>query len=103
VAVGEDFRAVELAPLAANGGGGIGGDDALDVMPVHLAREGAVGGFPHGRGRHHGQPVAGVPGGAPAKMRDLADDPAVMPVDALRELLEIGDDRIVADVDLAEH
>ena len=103
MAVGEDFRAVELASLAADGSGRIGGDDAPDVMLVHLAREGAVGGFTHGRGCHDGKPVAGVPGGAPAQMRDLADDPAIMLVDALRELLEIGDDRVVAHIDLPEH
>ena len=59
--------------------------------------------FPQPRGRYDRKPVGHIPGCAAAEMRYLADETAIMPVDALRELLEIRDDAVRAHVDLAEH
>ena len=94
MAAGHGLAAVEPALLAAPGGGGVVGDDAVDVVPVHLAREVAMAAFAD-RGRRHGrQPVHRRRGGAPAEMRDLAHDRGAVAVDAPREGLQVGDDGV---------
>ena len=77
-------------------------DDAAEVPVLHLLRERAVLRLAHPRGRHRHQPVAGVPARAAAHMGELAHQRGALAVDALGELLEIGQDAIVADVELAE-
>ena len=61
-----------------------------------------MGVLAHRRRRDRGQPVLDVPERAVPHMGDLAHEPAPVPVHALGELAEHGDDRVVADVDLAE-
>ncbi len=77
-------------------------DDPGEVPVLHLLGEGAVLGLPHRRGRHGRQPVAGVPARAPAHVRDLAHEGRAMGVHALGELAEMGDDPVLAHVELAE-
>ena len=101
VAVGEDLAAVQAALVAPPRRRGVGGDDPLDVLVLHGAGIAAVLGFAQARGADRGDPVVGMPDGAPAHVGDLADQRGAVPVDALRKRLEVGDDGIVADVDLA--
>ena len=101
MAAGHGLAAVEPAFLAAHGGSGVVGDDAVDVVAVHLARDVAMAALAD-RGRRHGrQPVHRGRGGAPAEMRDLAHDRGAMAVDARREGLQVGDDGVARHVDLA--
>ena len=97
---GGQLEAVQAAFLAAAGGGGVVGDDAADVGVFHLLRDGAAGRLALGRRRHGRQPVLGVPPGAPAHVGELDHQRRTVPVDAVGELLEEGDDAVVGDGDL---
>ena len=98
---GEDeFAAVEIALATAPGGLGEILLHPLDVEILHLLGEGAMGGLAQGRGGDGGQPVLRIPAGAPAHMGELAHELGAMAMDAGRELLEEGDDEIIADGDL---
>ena len=88
-------------PPGPAGTGGVGRDDAGDVLGLQLLGEGAVLQLADRRGGHGRQPVRHVPAGAPAHMGDLDHEGTAMGVDAGRELQD-GDDAVVADVDLAE-
>jgi hypothetical protein len=101
--VQQNLRPVESALLATYCRRCIGLDDTLDVMLIHLARKGAMRRFAHRRGGDDRHPVSGVPCRAAAEMRDLANQAALVPVDSFCELLEIGNDVVRADVDLAEY
>ena len=102
VAVGEQLRAVQPALLAAQRSIAERPHDPADVAPVHLLRKGAMRGLAHDRRRHGRQPVLHVPERAMAHMGDLAHDGAAVPMDPRGELLQHGDNGIVADIDLAE-
>ena len=98
----ERLDSVEATLPAAAGGGGVGVHHALDVVIVHLARDGAVqrlanGGRPDGR-----QPVLGVGVGPPPEVGDLAHECRPLAVHRLGEALQVGDDRVGADIELAE-
>ena len=53
VAVNQNLAAVEAALLAAPCGSGVGGDDPVDIVLVHLARKAAVRWLALARGRDH--------------------------------------------------
>ena len=100
--LGEELGAVEPAFLAAPRGIAERAHHPPDVVAVHLLRERAMRMLAHHRGGERRQPVLHVPQRAVAHVRDLAHDGAAVPVHALGELPEHGDNRVVADVDLAE-
>ena len=94
--------AVEAAFLAAPRGLAKGFYDAAEVPVLHLLWKRTVGMLARRRGRDQGQPVGGVPAVAPAHVGDLAHGRGAVAVHPLRELLEIGNHRIVVDRDLTE-
>ena len=100
--VGEQLGAVEPALLAARRGVTERAHHPPDVVAVHLLGERAVRVLAHHRGRQRRQPVLDVPQGAMPHMGDLAHDRAAVAADTLGELPQHGNDRVVADVDLAE-
>ena len=102
MAAGERLDAVQAALLAAQSGGADGRDDARDVVLVHLAGERTVQCFAARRRGYHRQPVVGVSVAAPAEMGDLAHQRRAVAVHALGKLLQIGDARVVADIELPE-
>ena len=102
MALGEQLGAVEPALLAAPRGVAERAHHAPDVVAVHLLGERAMCGLAHHRRGEGRQPVLHVPQRAVPHVRDLAHDGAAVSVNALGELAEHGNDRIVADVDLAE-
>ena len=60
VPVGKDFNAIKIAVTTARRGCTIGLYRTADIPVFHGFGKGPVGGFPHSRGRDHGQPVAAV-------------------------------------------
>ena len=102
MAAGKRLDAVEPALLAALRGIAIGADDPGDVVLVHLLGERAMGRLADHRRADRRQPIVGIGVPAAAEMGDLAHDRRAVTVDALGELLEIRDDRVGADVELAE-
>ena len=80
-----------------------GGHDPADVVIVHLFGEAAMQRLAHPRRCHHRHPLLNVGRAAPPQVGDLTHEGAVVGVDALRELLEVRDDRVVAHVELPEH
>src|SRR5437588_3377410 len=103
MAVRKYLRAVQTACLAARSRSSICRDDPLDVVTVHLPRKSPVACLPDRRGSNHGQPVSRVPCRSSSEMGDLTNKGTIVPVDAFRELVEIWDNFIVADVELAEN
>ncbi len=97
---GGDLQPVEAALLAAARGGGEVGDDPGDVLGFHLLRDGSARRLPPWRGGDGGQPVVRVPARAPAHVGELDHQPGAVAVDALGELLKVGNDGIVGDGDL---
>ena len=102
MALGEEFGAVEPAFLAAPRGIAERAYHPADVVAVHLLRERAMRMLAYHRRRDGRQPVLHVPQRAVPHVRDLTHDGAAVPVHALGELPQYGNDRVVADVDLAE-
>ena len=102
MAVGFDLDAVQAALAATPGGGAVRAHDAADVVVLHRLGERAMGGLAHARGGEHRQPVGPVPVGAPAEMRDLAHHRGAVRVHGPRERLEIGDDALVEQMQVAE-
>ncbi len=100
--VGLELDAVEAGGLHALGGGGVVGDDALDVPVLGLLGEGAVGRLAHRRGRQHGQPVGLVPAGAAAEMGELDHHLAVVLVAGVGELGEPRNDLVAIGLEVAE-
>ncbi len=102
MAVGLELDAVEAGRLHALGGGGVVGDDAVDVPVLRRLREGAVGRLAHRRGREDGQPVGRVPARAPAEVGELDHHRRAGLVAVVGEALQPGDDRVVIGVQVAE-
>ena len=94
--------AVEAALLAAQGGSGIGLDHAIDVVLVHLLGDTAMQRLADRRRRDRRQPVSGIGVSAPAEMRDLAHEAGAERVHAGAEPLQVRNDVVAADVELAE-
>src|SRR6185369_4098848 len=99
---GQGLDAVEPALLAAQRRLTERLDHAGDVVFVHLLRKAAMQSLADRRRRDGRQPVCGIGLTAPAEMRDLYHEPGAVLVDALGELLQIRDDRVRADIELAE-
>ncbi len=97
---GEDeFAAVEIAFLAAPGRLGSIVVHPLDIKILHRLGEGVVR-EARARGGEGGEPVLRIPAGAPAHMGELAHELGAMAMDPRGELLEKGNDGIIADGDL---
>ena len=102
VAARQRLDAVEASLLAAARRLAVGLDHARDVVLVHLLGKAAVERLAHGRGCDRRQPIGRVGLAAPAEMGDLAHQGRTVPVYALGELLQVGNDGVHADVELAE-
>ena len=102
MAVGFDLDAVQAALAATPCGGPVRAHDATDVVVLHGLGERAMGGLAHARGGEHRQPVGPVPVGAPAEVGDLAHHRGAVRVHGPRERLEIGDDALVEQMQVAE-
>ena len=101
VAPAQGFHTVQPAILRAFGGTGVIGDHPVDVVTVHLARKAAAAHFADGRGGDHGGPVAVERIGATAQMRDLGHHRGTLIVHARRQGLQIGNDAVAAEIQLA--
>ena len=95
------FDSIQPALLRAHRRGTEGLDDALDVMPVHFTREGAVQGLAYRGWPERGQPVLRIGLRTPAEVRKLHHDGRTGRVNPLREHLETGYDAVTGHVELA--
>ena len=95
--------AVEPALATALGCRAVRLHHACDVVLVHLLRKAAVQRLADGGGADRRQPVRGIGLTAAAQMRNLAHERRPMGVDALRELLEVWNNLVDADVELPEN
>jgi hypothetical protein len=102
MAVGLDLDAVHGAVAAAPGGGAVGAHDAADVVLLDRLGKRAMRRLPDRGGGEHGQPVGSIPVGAPAEVSDLAHDRGAVGVDAVGERLQIPDDAVVEEMQIAE-
>src|SRR5690606_17785771 len=79
----------------------IGLDRALDVPVLHLLGESAMERLVQARWPHGPEPVPIVPADLPADMGDLAHQRRAVAVYARREILEMRNDGVVAEIELA--
>ena len=98
---GQNLAPVQTSFPTTHGGVGKGANDAGDVPCRHLARHRTVRRIADDAGSHGRQPVPRRPAGAPPHVGELAHQTGAVPVHASGEGPEHGDDRVVADVDLA--
>ena len=98
----ERLDSVDPTFLAAPRRRTIGLHHPADVVLVHLFGDAAVERLAQGGRRDGGQPVAGIGIAAPAEMADLAHQRSALPMHALGELLEVRNNRVRADIELAK-
>jgi hypothetical protein len=79
--VAQEFATVQTTFLAAQCSRRVVLDDAIDIVLVHFLGEATMRRFAHARRCHNRKPVGHVPGCPAAKVRHLAHQAAIMPVD----------------------
>ena len=78
------------------------GDDPLNIGMVHCLWHGTMRWLAHRRRRQRGQPVTGLRPSAAARVAQLADEANVVRVNSAGKCLEVGDDFVVAYLQLTK-